>query len=137
MNFVIRRNNERAPGFGIPEEIAELFENQLRCKTGGEAKHGVRWEHQGIGALFLEKISNHGCTLYILPTSGNREWKNLVNLKAIIAGSGLHHLNNQVQCSEDNKHLRVTNVKWDDLKILAPKLVSWVYSSETGKSISD
>ncbi len=136
MNYVLRRNSEKTRTHEIPEEIAELFENQLGCLTGGNAVHGLRWEYEKIGVVFFENIKREHCCIYILPTSEKREWKTVEKLQKIITDCGLSHLKNEAQYGgkHNRKHLRVLNVSWEDLKILAPELVEWVYISEKGKA---
>lgn len=136
MNYVLRRNSATTPGYEIPEEIAELFENQLGCLTGGNAAHGLRWEYEKIGIVFFENIKREKCCIYILPKSEKREWKTVEKLQKIIIECGLSHLKNQAQYAgkHNRKNLRVRNVSWEDLKILAPELVEWVYVSEKGKA---
>ena len=134
INFVVRRNLANVPGHEIPEGIADLFENKLGCRTGGKAKHGLRWEYQKTGTIFLENITREGCSVYILPTS-ERRWKTVEGLKKIIVNCGLSHLENRAGYGggHDRKHLRVRDVSWGDLKVLAPKLLEWVYVSMTAK----
>ncbi len=138
MEYVGKRNSEITPAYEIPKDIEELFVNQLGCITAGNAQHGLRWEHKGIRTVFFENIKRDHCDIYILPTSDNRAWKTIENLRKIITKSGLSHLMNKAQYGggHDRKHLRIRNVSWKDLKILSPELVKWVYVSETGKDFA-
>ena len=81
MNYVLRRNSEKTRTHEIPEEIAELFENQLGCLTGGNAVHGLRWEYEKIGIVFFENIKREHCCIYILPTSEKTDWKTVDKLQ--------------------------------------------------------
>jgi hypothetical protein len=134
MEFVTRKN----PGgvaFEIPKKIAELMEKQLRCINTGQAKNGLRWEHNDTGTIFFHKIAKAKCSIYILPST-ERRWKTKKQLQAVLKKLGHGDLANEVSDRKgSNKHLEIHNVSWDKVEKIAPDLIEWVYLNETGQHI--
>ena len=133
-NFVERRNGPYTPAYEIPSEIANLLERVLNCKTGGSAKHGLRWEYKDCGVIFLENIKPTEVTIYILPTSFVSWWNPDILIK-ILSQFHFSRFINSIKTERSGKDLRIKGVLWEDAMKLLPILIEWSYNSQTGKSM--
>jgi hypothetical protein len=131
----VMRKNPAGNEYDIPQHIAELMEDQLGCTTAGAAKHGLRWELNGLGTIFFHKISRAKCSIYILPSTP-RKWKTRERLQTVLEKWGYANLIDEVSNRKGtDKHLEIHNVVWRQMEEIAPNLVDWVYFNERGSHI--
>lgn len=132
MSHVPIKNPGTQKTYNLPSDVLDLFQRKLQCVTAGVAKHGLRWEHKGIGTVFLENIGHDKCDVYVLPTSSEREWRNEKRLRQLLGEWGFPHLVGSVR-QPRTRDLRVVQVEWGDLISLAPRLVAWIYAAEANE----
>ena len=130
--FVQLRNSPNSPFFQIPASIADLLQKQLGLTTGGRATHGLRWESNEVGLIFLEDISSSAVSIYVLPTTF-ASWRNSEALREILRKEGLFDICDQIAPSGGGKHLRIKNLSWGEAYTAIPILVKWSFASQTGR----
>jgi len=133
-DFVALQNGPDCPAFEIPTTVADLLRTKIGLTTGGTAKHGLRWEKDGKGLIFLENISRSKVHLYILPTS-ILFWRTPTKLKGILSKTGFLNLWEQIGTGRGGDDLRIKNVSWSQAYSLIPILAKWSFSSQTGREL--
>jgi hypothetical protein len=133
----VKRDTGRA--YWIPKKVASVMETDLACEaeqaTEKGSPNGLRWEcnyeksDRTRGVLFFERIGADEVDLYILP-SAKRQWKTMVMLESLLKKKkAAKKYLNYVDSKENDKHLRMKNVTWDDAVKILPHLVKWIRSN--------
>lgn len=131
-DFVQLRNGPNSPYFHIPATVADLLKETLGLSTRGHATHGLRWESDGTGVIFLENIKPSTVHIYVLPTSLS-SWRNPDALKTILRKEDFPSLCERVSTARNGKDLRIRNLSWSQAYSILPTLVRWSFTSRTGR----
>jgi len=123
-----------ATSYDLPENLVDLMENTLSCKTDGCDKSGLRWvkRNDNIACVFFEKITERYLNIYILPSTKDVDWRNENQLKKILREGGNEQVINYIQfiLQTQRNELRLKEIGWDSAYRVLPSLVAWAYNSQ-------